>query len=269
MAVAKSPEAEAVSRRGLLVGGVAALATGVVGAAGGYQARRFRERMITPAADSATSEFRRHAAAIRATQSRQTVEDVVALRRKYQDPIFGKARVWDMIEKLGMCVDASDDSLMCTSQLLHVQQVLEAMERDGVQDRDLFLVALLHDIGKVMLLTNAAPEHVVGYISPLGEPSHGIGLENVIFQFGHDEFIYSRIKDLVPERVAWTVRYHSAMVDTLRPYCNEQDLAHLDGCLAVFQPFDLCHKSYRHLPHVDMAKYRALIEDTFPQPILF
>jgi len=197
------------------------------------------------------------------------VEDVMALRKKYQDPIFGRARVWEMIERLGMCVDASDDSLMCTSQLLHVQQILEAMEQDGVQDRDLFLVALLHDIGKVMLLAKAAPEHVVGYISPLGTPSHGIGLENVIFQFGHDEFMYSRIKDLVPERVAWTIRYHSGSVDALRPYCNAQDLAHLEGCLGLFQPFDMCRKSYRHLPRVDMAKYRALIEDMFPHPILF
>jgi hypothetical protein len=84
-----------------------------------------------------------------------------------------------------------------------------------------------------------------------------------------DEFMYSRIKDLVPEHVAWTIRYHSGRVDALRPYCNAQDLAHLDGCLARFQPFDMCRKSYRHLPRVDMAKYRALIEDMFPQPILF
>ena len=242
---------------------------GVAGAAAGAMVRRSADRARHVSADAAAGEFRRRAAAIRAAQASQTVEDVFALRKKYQDPIFGSARVWEMIEKLGMCVDASDDSLMCTSQLLHVQQILEAMEQDGVQDRDLFLVALLHDIGKVMLLANAAPEHVVGYISPLGTPSHGIGLENVIFQFGHDEFMYSRIKDLVPERVAWTIRYHSGRVDALRPYCNARDLAHLDGCLALFQPFDMCRKSYQHLPRVDMAKYRDLIEDMFPNPILF
>jgi inositol oxygenase len=257
-------DAPLVSRRGLMVGGI-----GIASAAAGYLVRRGVDRARLSAADVANGEFRRQAAAIRAAQARQTVEEVVALRKKYQDPIFGKARVWEMIEKLGMCVDASDDSLMCTSQLLHVQQILEAMEQDGVQDRDLFLVALLHDIGKVMLLANAAPEHVVGYITPLGMPSHGIGLENVIFQFGHDEFMYSRIKDLVPEHVAWTIRYHSGRVDELRPYCDAKDLAHLDGCLARFQPFDMCRKSYRHLPRVDMAKYRALIEDMFPEPILF
>ena len=256
-----------VSRRGLLAGGAASLAAGAFGAAAGYQARRLRRP--DPPGGSTTTEFRRRAAAIRSAQARQTVEEVAALRRKYQDPIFGKARVWDMIEKLGMCVDSSDDSLMLSSQFLHVQQILEAMERDGVEDRDLFLVALLRDIGKVMLLANAAPEHVVGYITPLGQPAQGIGLENVVFQFGHDEFVYSRLKDLVPEHIAWTIRYHSGLVDALRPYCNEKDLAHLDGCLARFQPFDLCSKSFGHMPRVDMAKYRALIEDTFPHPILF
>ena len=264
MSEAKQFPDHSLTRRGLMMAGV-----GVAGAAAGYLVRRTSDRARHHAADVASGEFRRRAAAIREAQARQTVEDVIALRKKYQDPIFGRARVWEMIEKLGMCVDASDDSLMCTSQLLHVQQILEAMEQDGVQDRDLFLVALLHDIGKVMLLANAAPEHVVGYISPLGKPSHGIGLENVIFQFGHDEFMYSRIKDLVPERVAWTIRYHSGRIDALRPYCNAQDLAHLDGCLALFQPFDMCRKSYRHLPRVDMAKYRDLIEDMFPNPIVF
>jgi hypothetical protein len=159
-----------VSRRGLMVGGI-----GVASAAAGYLVCRSVDRERSSAADVANGEFRRQAAAIRAAPARQTVEEVVALRKKYQDPIFGRARVWEMIEKLGMCVDASDDSLMCTS----------------------------------------------------------------------------------------------GRVDELRTYCNAKDLAHLDGCLARFQPFDMCRKSYRHLPRVDMAKYRALIEDMFPQPILF
>lgn len=266
---ASPPAPGTTTRRGLLLSGGAAVASGLAGSAGGYLIRRRGELARISARASATDEFKSRAATIRATQAKQTVDDVVALRRKYQDPIFGKARVWEMIEKLGMCVDASDDALMCTSQLLHVQQVLEAMEQDGVQDRDLYLVALLHDIGKVMLLAKAAPEHVVGMITPLGEPAHGIGLENVFFQFGHDEFMYSRIKDLVPERVAWTIRYHSAMVENLRPYCDARDLVHLDGCLAAFQPYDLRRKSHRHLPTVDMSKYREMVEEMFPEPILF
>ncbi|MGA3201590.1 MAG: inositol oxygenase family protein [Bryobacteraceae bacterium] len=261
------PSRERRTRRQLLTAG-AVTAAGAAGAAGGYVLHAKRPRWRNPAAE-AIPEFARHAALIRQRQSSQTLETVASLRRKYQDPVFGKARVWDMIEKLGLCIDPSDDSLMLTSQHLHVQQILEGMERDGVGDRDLLLIALLHDIGKVMMLAGEVPEHVVGYIHPMGEPAHGVGLDQVMFQFGHDEFAYSRLKDHVPSHIAWTIRYHSAMTGAIRPFCSPSEQAVLDNYHARFQPYDLARKSYSHLPRVNLAKYRALIEDTFPQPILF
>ena len=254
------------TRRSLLLGVGAVAASGAAGFALGY-AYHARRRQSLAAKD--IPGFVTEAAQIRQVQAKQTIETIALLRRKYQDPVFGKARVWEMIEKLGMCIDASDDSLMLASQYLHVQQILEAMEHDGVPDRDLFLVALLHDIGKVMLLAGEAPDHVVGYINPKNDPPHGAGLEQVIFQFGHDEFAYSRLKDHVPEHIAWTIRYHSASAREIAPYCNERERGFLDHWLAKFQPYDQGRKSYSHLPRVDMAKYRALIEETFPHPIVF
>lgn len=254
------------SRRNILLGAAVAGASGTAGAATGYVVRSKRQSVVAAAH---IPEFAENAAAIRGRQSQQTAEQVAFLRKKYQDAVFGKARVWDMIEKLGMCVDTSDNSLMLSSQFLHVQQILEAMERDGIEDKDLLLVALIHDIGKVMLLAGEAPEHVVGYIKPMNRPERGAGLENVMFQFGHDEFAWSRLKDHVPEHIAWTIRYHSAMAPTIEPYCNERERGFLKGCLEKFQPYDLGRKSYSHMPKVNMAKYRALIEDAFPQPILF
>ena len=44
---------------------------------------------------------------------------------------------------------------------MHVQQALAAMEKDGASDPDLFLIALLHDLGKVFLLTDEVPENVL------------------------------------------------------------------------------------------------------------
>lgn len=248
--------------------------TGAAGAGAGYFLRdASRDHTTRPdeefAPASAIPEFAAKAKAIREAQSEQTVDQVKALRKKYLDPVFGKARVWDMIQKLGMCIDSSDNSLMLTSQYHHVQQILEAMEQDHVQNRDLFLTALLHDIGKVMLLANEAPENVVGYIRPIQEPPIDAGLEHAIFQFGHDEFAYTRLKDHVPENVAWTIRYHSAMAGSLGRWCNTKEKGYLETTLAKFQPYDLGFKSYSHLPKVDMAKYRDMIEDTFPQPILF
>jgi hypothetical protein len=265
-----------VLRRGFLGGG-AALFGGLAGSLFGYEKHDTLSQLshkIQGLPPIPTAEFISEAAEIREAQRRQTLETVKQLKGKYEGPILGKARVWDLVEKLGMCVDASDDSLLMTSQYTHVQQILEGMERDGMKldhadDRDLFLVALLHDVGKVMLLNDEAPEHVVGFTSPVGEFPSGAGLDNIVLQFGHDELIYSRLKDIVPEHIAWTIRYHSISTGEVERYFNAADKAKYDRYLSKFHPYDQGMKSYTHVPRVDMAKYRALIEDTFPQPILF
>ena len=39
-----------------------------------------------------------------------------------------------LVEQLAQCVDPTDCRLYCTSQQTHVSQILEGMERDGVDD---------------------------------------------------------------------------------------------------------------------------------------
>lgn len=212
--------------------------------------------------------FRREAHRIRAAQESQTLETVKQLKAKYEGPIFGRVRVWDMFEKLALCIDPTDDVLLLTSQYVHVQQILEKMEHDGVHDRDMILTALLHDLGKVMLITAEVPEHIVCFTKPVGKYPRNVGLDNVIMQFGHDEMIYSRLKDYVPEHIAWTIRYHSALPGAIEPYLNERERKNNFELLEKFRVYDQGTKSTRHLPKVDMRKYRALIEDLFPQPIL-
>jgi hypothetical protein len=252
-------------RRGFLLGAAAATVSGIAGAVAGYE---IRPPAPTPGSDSPHPEFARTAAQIREAHGQQTLETVRRLKSKYESAVFGKMRIWDMVEKLGLCIDPSDDSLMLTSQYVHVQQVLEGMERDGVQDRDMILIALLHDLGKVMLLTAEVPEHIIGYNAPLGEYPRGVGLDQVVYQFGHDELIYSRLKDHVPAHIAWTIRHHGASLELMEPYLNERERAYRDLYLKKFQVYDQGLKSFSHLPKVNMAKYRALIEETFPQPIL-
>jgi len=260
-------------RNGLVLGGVAA-AGGMAGGALAYWRREdlfdaWRSvRGAAAAPDGRRLQFQRDAARIRAAQAQQTRETVKRLKAKYETAVFGKVRVWDLVEKLGMCIDPSDDSLMLTSQYVHVQQILEAMERDRVEDRDLILITLLHDLGKVMLLTSEVPEHIAGYTAPIGEFPRGAGLDNVVFQFGHDEMLYSRLKGHVPDHIAWAVRYHSSTFGAMEPYMNERDRTYYERCLSKFQPYDQGSKSHTRLPRVDMAKYRALIEEMFPQPIL-
>jgi len=271
----RSEPPERPARRALLTGSGVLAFGGMAGAAFGYKMRdpilEWRGMPVSslPKGARHTSEFDRRAKDIYDRQARQTVETVKQLKAKYESPIYGRESVWTLIERLGLCIDTCDPSLMLTSQYAHVQQVLDGMERDGIKDKDLFLMALLHDLGKVMLLESEAPEHVVGAIVPVGEYTDGIGLSNVILQFGHDEIIYSRIKDHVPEHIAWTVRYHSIRLSATDRYLDDRERAWRDRYLTTFQSYDLGSKSYSHFPRVDMAKYRALIEDTFPHPILF
>lgn len=124
----------------------------------------------------------RNAARILKRHSAQTVEDVAGLRRKYQTPIFGKIGVWELVQKLALCIDPSDGRLFCTSQLVHVFQILDEMEADGVADDEFILAALVHDLGKVLLLVGERPENVVGFNDPIGTHEPGCGLHNCTLQ---------------------------------------------------------------------------------------
>jgi hypothetical protein len=248
-------------RRDFLIGGIAAL--------GGAAAGALAYRELVPPEKRRAREFVHLGNSIIEKHYRQSNATVAALKAKYETAVFGKARVWDLIGKLAFCVDETDSSLYCTSQLIHVQQVLEGMERDGIQDHDLLIAALIHDVGKVLLLTDELPENVVGATARIGEAPHGAGLDQVVFQFGHGEMVYSRFKDHVPENMAWLLRYHGTDMADLAPFLNEKDRRFRDRYLTPFHKYDAGTKSYNHLPKVQLAKYRDLIENMFPQPILF
>ena len=263
------PSDVAPRRRFLTSGvvGVGALAAGVaLGASNSGHIERVEERILGPRGPD--KEFKTTARAIWARHKAQTREVVAGLKRKYEAAVFGRVRVWDMIEKLALCVDPTDTSLYCTSQFIHVQQVVAAMERDGVQDRDLYIAAFTHDLGKVMLLASEAPEHVVCRSAPVGGDREGIGLDNVVFQFCHPEIIYTRLKDHVPDHLAWLVRYHATSIKNAEPYMDDRDRRYAERYLKPFQRYDSGFKSTTFLPRIDLAKYRALIEETFPSPIL-
>lgn len=265
------------SRRGVLLGAAAALTASVTGAAGVALGYRFRTELrdvklralaypLTVPGDM--DSFRREAARIDAARARQTAEDVAALKARYQDAVFGRVRVWDLVEKLGLCIDASDRRLFCASQFVHVQQILAAMEHNGVQDPDLLLLAIVHDLGKVLLLTAEAPENVVGVTRRISAGEEGAGLDRTVFQFGHGDFIASRIEGHVPEHVAWVARYHNVSLREATPLMNAREREWSERYLVPFRRFDGGFVSPYFLPRVDLARYRDIVERAFPSPIL-
>jgi hypothetical protein len=222
-----------------------------------------------PDPDPRTVDYFAQAREIDARHARQTLDDVEALHRKYTEPVFGTVKVWDLLQRLAQCIDPSDCALFCASQQTHVLQMLDAMHGDGIDDPDLILAVLVHDLGKLLLLTSEDPANVVSMNAPIGEHEPGSGLDRCTFQWNHDEFGWSRLHDHVPDGVAWLVRYHSMDADAVAHLMDARDLAYRERYFDVFTRYDHGTKTPFHLPAVQLDAYRDVVEHAFPEPIPF
>jgi hypothetical protein len=105
--------------------------------------------------------------------------------------------------------------------------------------------------------------------SPIGDPAPGVGLDQCTFQWNHDEFGWSRLRDHVPDGIAWLVRYHSIDADAVAHLMDERDRDYRARYFDVFTRYDHGTKTPFHLPTVELDSYRELVEDAFPEPIAF
>ena len=199
----------------------------------------------------------------------QTEEQVNALKRKYEDTTFGKFYVWDLVNSLSKCIDPLDERLGVGSQEVHALQVVEAMEKDGITDPDILVLGIIHDLAKVLLLPHEPPENVCYNTSILGNYHPGVGLDNCTLTWCQDEFLYSRLKDHVPHHVAWVIRYHGLDIQKAEKYMNELDKEYTEKYLRSFKDYDGLSKSFYSIPKKKIEDYRDLIEEAFPNPILF
>jgi hypothetical protein len=200
--------------------------------------------------------------------SQQTAVQAEALRARFERPVLGKLAPWDAIERLAIIIDPIDQQLWSTSQWVHVVQLLAALEVLGNDDPDFALIAMLHDMGKLVMLTGEAPENIYGRAFVLGEHEPGIGLLNVPLMFSHPEFMYMRVRDHVPDHVSWTIRHHNVQLDECEPYMDSRDREWLEQYLLPFRELDQGFKSPYRAPDIDLERYRALLESTFPDSIV-
>jgi uncharacterized protein YciI len=233
-----------------------------------HETRLLAEGDAAPAG-SLESRYRAEAIRIERRHDAQTPEQIKELRERYADPVYGEVSVWSMVEKLAQCIDPSDCRLFGVSQQVHVLQMIEAMDADGVLTDELLLVALIHDLGKVLLLTDEDPANVVAMNRPVGEHEDGIGLDRATLQWNHDELAWSRLHDLVPDHIGWLIRYHSIDLDSCAALMDDRDRDYHERYLRPFSHYDHDLKSPFALPSTTIAVYRDVIEDAFPQPIRF
>jgi hypothetical protein len=214
------------------------------------------------------ADFRRRSQEIQLRHHEQTAEDVAVLQAKYREPIIGEVAPTRLLELLAQVVDPANAFLGCTSQLTHTLQVLEAMERDGASEEMRF-VGLVHDFGKLALLRGERPENVEGNgRRPIGTFEPGIGLDACVLQYAHGEIVYQRLGALVPDHVAWLLRYHDMVVADCQPYLDDRDREYVEAYYHLFTRYDRTFSAF-HLPQGRIDDYAGLLERYLPPTITF
>jgi hypothetical protein len=211
--------------------------------------------------------FDQNAKKIKKTHWHQTENSVRLLNEKYEKAVFGEVSPWDLVEKLADCVDPSDRELYGISQLIHTFQALESMEKHNVKNEEYIVGAILHDVGKTLLLTGENPANVVcdnGIIT--GEKKSG--WDNCITHWNHDEFAYMRFKNYVPHEIAWLIRYHSMNLKQSESFADARDKELIQKFLLPFKKHDKLTKSICHVPKIDIEKYKRLLEKHLPKKIM-
>ena len=207
----------------------------------------------------------------------QTTAFNLKAREDFRNKTRAEMTVWEALEKLDTFVDECDPDTQ-ESQLTHLLQTAEALRKDG-KPRWMQLVGLIHDLGKLLFFFGANGQwDVVGdtfpvgcafddrivfgtgsfknnedydnevYKTKFGIYSPGIGLDNVMLSWGHDEYLYHITKDqsTLPAEGLAMIRYHSFYPwhreGAYHELMNDKDEDMLKAVLA-FNPYDLYSKS--------------------------
>ena len=231
--------------------------------------------------------------------TQQTLDFVLQKETEYIGTTRRMMTVWDAIDYLNTLVDESDPDLQLP-QIIHCLQTAEAMRKDN-QPRWFILTGLIHDLGKILCLFGEPQWAVVGDTFPVGcaysptciyydffkenpdssnplyQAKLGIytphcGLENVHMSWGHDEYLFHRVKDYLPAEAAYVIRYHS-----FYPQHQHNGYDHLlndydkemFAWVKTFQTYDLYSKDAHGNIDVEALKpyYQELVNEFFPNAI--
>lgn len=229
----------------------------------------------------------------------QTLARAVELRDRYCGGGNLRATVWDALQLLRRVEDRSDPDIALPNDA-HALQTAAMMARDGLPDA-MVAMGLIHDLGKIMLTwgcdadgTSPAKQwatvgdtFVAGHPLPDALPfaaefngehasadagyAPGCGLDNVVFSFGHDEYLYRALlrnaaRHTLPPECLRIVRLHSLYAwHTHGCYTELEDAAdrELKPKVQAFQRYDLYSKDNTLTESWADPKWRALVERVF------
>jgi len=243
-------------------------------------------------------------------RSNQTLGFLKKMEEKYYSFDKCEMSVWEAFDCLGGYVDASDPDTE-NPNLLHMLQTAEAIRKAGYPDwmqltgllHDLGKIMYLWGTeedgqvgtangsqwalgGDTWVLGAAMPtEGIVfpefnqlnpdmanpEYNTKFGIYSEGIGMKNLHYAFGHDEYMYRMLvhnKSKLPEEALMMVRLHSCYAwhtgKNYRHFMSEDDKK-LEELVLKFNSFDLYTKS-DETPDVEALRpyYQSLIDKYCP-----
>ncbi len=242
--------------------------------------------------------------------SQQTVKLGKEMREKWLG--FGKAKmtIMEALDNLNNFVDDSDPDIEESPNSHHAYQTAE-MLRAKYPDLDwLHLVGLVHDMGKMMCILDKNHEqfatvgdtYIVGcaprdsivlrdvgfelnpdttdpaFNSKLGMYTENCGLDNVMMTWGHDEYMYSVLKNhpdnKIPDEGMFIIRYHSFYPlhdrDDYQFLLSNKD-RELVKWLKLFRKFDLYSKDDHVAPQIEELQgyYQQLIDKYIPGLVAF
>ena len=231
----------------------------------------------------------------------QTLDYVVAKKKQYSVLNNKKMSMKEALSALDTFIDPSDPDLD-EENSIHAYQTAERIRKLHPTNRELQLIGLIHDLGKV-LFTLGEPNwaivgdtYVVGCEFPTsivyydtlkdnndfgkydknGVYKEGCGLENLHITFGHDEYLYQVLhqnsgKHSISQKYMDVIRYHSFYPwhtsGEYTQFMNEADKETLKN-VNHFNQFDLYSKE--DSPDIsDEIKeyYNGLLDKYFPETL--
>jgi len=243
----------------------------------------------------------------------QTVDFVKRKHDKWLKFNHLEATVMEAMTLLNDLVDESDPDLDLPN-IVHAYQTAERIRRDHPEKEWFHLVGFIHDLGKIMAFYGEPQWAVVGDTYPVGcmpQPSivygkksfngnldmederyntrlgmyqEGVGVENIMMSWGHDEYLYHVLKNhmkkvegqargVIEDGGLWAIRFHS-----FYPWHTGGDYSYLerDGDENVrdwvlkFNQYDLYTKSTT-VPDIEKLKpyYEMLANKYLPGKISF
>jgi len=234
----------------------------------------------------------------RQNHANQTLNFVLSKKAEFASLRRGKKSIWEMADYLNTLVDESDPDTD-VSQIEHLMQTSEAIRKDG-HPRWFVLAGFVHDLGKVLCLYGEPQWAVVGDTFPVGcaysdqivfpeffaanpdgevreyQSKYGIyepncGLDKVHMSWGHDEYIYTVVRNYLPEPAHYMLRYHSfypAHRHGAYTHLMDDKDKEMFEWVRKFNPYDLYSKGLER-PNVKelMPYYRDLVAEFFPAEI--